>query len=369
MRSFAVFGVALALWLNAVHLFYRVEPEHLRRPLANGLYEFWDYPERDMHTLRDINPEWDLMARMFTALSFANIVLSGDPLPVHRLDALIDETVALERKNGPQYFMLPYGATATRSLLVDGELALMLASRQLLEHGDATELKVRIARIEAQLEESPLLVAESYPDEGWVFCNAVALAALRVSDAALGTDHSPLFARWVASAKQHLVDPRTGMLISSFHMDGRVKDGPEGSTLWLAAHMLQLIDPSFAREQYTLARASLGHTGLGFGWASEWPHAWQGGDDVDSGPTIPLVDANAGSSGTALLGAAAFGDVEYHRALLASLQLAAFPTRTHDRLRFAAGNPLADAVTLYSLTQGPLWACVQGVGKCSVPRS
>ncbi len=361
MRSFAVFSAALMLWVCSLHLFFHPDRAALVAPLAQGQLE------ADHAALRRYNPEWELMGRLFTALAFANLSFE-DPAWREPLARIADETDALERQHGPTWFLLPYGAQATQSLFVDGEIALMLAARQLRAGGDPTSLKARVARIEQQLNASPILLPESYPDEGWVFCNTVAVAALRTSDAALGTDHSALIARWLQSLKAHLVDPRTGMLVSSFHRDGTPRDGPEGSTLWLAAHMLQLVDERFARDQYALARASLGHSALGFAWAGEWPQAWRGGVDIDSGPTIPLVDANAGSSGLAVLGAAAFHDDAYLDGLLSSLSLAAFPVRRDGALHFAAGNSLADAVTLYSLVQGPLWACVKEA-RCSAPRS
>jgi len=361
MRSLLVFAAALAVWLCTLHLFFRPDRAALVQPLANGQLA------ADHSGLRRYNPEWELMGRLFTALAFANLSFEH-PEYLAPLTRIANETDALERQHGVTYFLLPYGKHATQSLFVDGEIALMLAARQLRAGGDPASLEDRVARIERQLTASPLLLPESYPDEGWVFCNTVAVAALKASDAALGTDHSELIARWLQSLKLHLVDPRTGMLVSSFHRDGSPRDGPEGSTIWLAAHMLQLVDPQFAREQYALARASLGHSALGFAWAAEWPAAWQGGMDIDSGPTIPLVDANAGSSGLALLGAAAFEDAAYLDGLLSSLRLAAFPVQRGASLRFAAGNSLADAVTLYSLVQGPLWNCIKE-SRCSAPRS
>ena len=89
--------------------------------------------------------------------------------------------------------------------------------------------------------------------------------------------------------------------------------------------------------------------------ASEWPASLRNVDDVDSGPTVPLVDANAGSSGLALVGAAAFDDDGFLDGLVTSLQFAAFPHEDETGLRFSAGNSLADAVLLYALTEGPLW--------------
>ncbi|MBL8956436.1 MAG: hypothetical protein JNK82_37020, partial [Myxococcaceae bacterium] len=181
--SLAVFAVALSVWLAALHVFFRPDKPALGAALAKGQLT------ADHAQLRRYNPEWELMGRLFTALSFANLSFH-DPAYLEPLVRIANETDALERQHGVTYFLLPYGAGATRSLFVDGEIALMLAARQLRAGGDPTGLQHRVERIERQLEASPILLPESYPDEGWVFCNTVAVAALRASDAALKTDHS-----------------------------------------------------------------------------------------------------------------------------------------------------------------------------------
>lgn len=144
-----------------------------------------------------------------------------------------------------------------------------------------------------------------------------------------------------------------GLLVARTTRAGRVLEGPEGSTLWVAATMLRLVDDDFAREQYARARAALRGSFAGFGWAREWPTNRPGADDIDSGPTIPLVGANAGSSGLALIAARVFGDEPFAAQLIASLELAGFPVE--GGVHFAAGNQLADAAMLYALTNGPLW--------------
>jgi hypothetical protein len=78
--------------------------------------------------------------------------------------------------------------------------------------------------------------------------------------------------------------------------------------------------------------------------------------DVDSGPIVPWLDASAGSSGLALLGASAFGDRDYLGGLLASLELAGF----REGGRYRASNQVGDAVILYALSFGPLWRRVRG---------
>lgn len=367
VTSLLLFTASTALWLPCLQFVFRPPA---REELVEGLARRQrslalgdDSTERAL--LRRMNPEWDLMSRTFGVLAFTNLALSQ---PQHRAehlevaDALISQTLR-DETHGHLFFLLPYGRRQPfhdeqqRSLFVDGEVALMLAARQAVEpRADFVEpLRRRIDEVTRQLETAPHHLAESYPDEGWTFCNTIALAALRVSDGVDGRSHEPLIARWLVSARHLLVEPRSGLLRSSFRHDGSPLDGPEGSTLWLAAHMLQLVDEGFAKDQYARARKELGHVAFGFGWASEWPASLRNVDDVDSGPTVPLVDANAGSSGLALVGAAAFDDETYLDGLVTSLQFAAFPVKDETGLRFSAGNSLADAVLLYALTEGPLW--------------
>ncbi|MCP3102148.1 hypothetical protein LZ198_25085 [Myxococcus sp. K15C18031901] len=366
-RNVLLVLVAAAVWVPTLQFWFRPsDPRALAPALAarqRALALRDDSPESA--GMRRLNPEWDLMSRTFSALAFANLALREPERKAEHLavvDALITRTL-LDEQGRDDVFLLPYvhdGAfldPAGRSLFVDGELALMLAARQRVAPREAWApvLRERVDRVVGQLERAPLLLAESYPDEGWTFCNTVSLAALALSDAVDGRDHSALRRRWVASAREHLVDADTGLLVSSFTWRGRTRDGPEGSTLWLAAHMLQLVDADFAREQYQRARAELVGELWGFAWAGEWPRSVAARVDIDSGPTIPLVNANAGSSGLALVGAAAFGDEALLEGLVTSLRFAAFPTHDATGLRFAAGNVLADAVLLYSLVQGPLW--------------
>jgi hypothetical protein len=213
------------------------------------------------------------------------------------------------------------------------------------------------------MEQSPVLSAESYPDECWTFCNTLALAAMRIDDVVRG-DHrgTDLARRWVDVARAKLVDEKPGLLVSSFTVAGRHLDGPEGSSIWLVAHALLLVDPALARDQYDRARRLLGVDFLGFSWAKEWPASAPARPDIDSGPIVPILGASAGSSGLALLGASAFGDDRYLTSLLTTLEFAAFPVRHDGKLHYAAGNQVGDAVLLYALTFGPLWERVGGSG-------
>ncbi len=359
--------VAAVLWLPAVHLFHQPDETAIAEKLAGRQVAS---PARSGAAMRAVNPEWDFMRRTYVVLALANRALARPEEQARALaaiDAILDATLALAEEHGDEHFMLPYATNGTfmdpgaRSLFIDGEIVMMIAARDLVRPRDATreEASSRARRIERALRASPSLSGESYPNECWTFCNTTALAALRMLDRVSGSDeHAPLSRDWVAYAKTHLLEPATGLLVSSYAWDGRVLDGPEGSSLWMSAHNLLVIDEDFARDQYTRARRELGRTFLGFGWAREWPAGTAPTPDVDSGPIVPLLDASAGSSGLAILGASAFGDTRYRRELLTSLELAGFRDETTGRYR--ASNDVGDAVVLYALSFGPLWERVRG---------
>ncbi len=374
MRAIGGLCAAALLWSALLRGYFSGSAASLAPALARRQLALWQGgPELEVSlaTLRRANPEWDLMARMFAVLAFGELALREPQRRAGYLDAIdriLERTLAEVEREGASWFLLPYGRgrpfvdPAQRSLFVDGELALMLAVRQLHAPSAAfSEAAQRWAeRVAGQLARAPSGVAESYPDEAWIFCNTVALAALRLHDLASAEPrrHAALIERWLASAKARLVEPRTGLLVAKTSYAAEVLEGPEGSTLWLAATMLRVLDERFAREQYQRARGELRGALAGFGWAREWPRSAPGRDDIDSGPTIPLVEANAGSSGLALVAARAFDDEPFAHELAASVRLAGFPVDGGER--FAAGNQLADAILLWAAVFGPQWSRAQG---------
>ncbi len=377
-------ALAFALWLPSLRLVYRPRESSLRPPdgslspraralLARrmALWESRAIGAHETERMRASNAEWDFMGRTYLALALANAALRDPPRAdryVALLDRVIEDTLRHEREDGMYYFLMPYARakpwvfSPARSVFVDGEIAMMIAARRMVrdDRADYREaLHERARRVTEQMRAGPLLSAESYPDECWTFCNTLALAALRVHDALDHTDHGDLRRAWVAVARARLTDAKTGLLVSSYTLDGQVRDGPEGSSIYMAAHDLLLVDRDFARDQYARAQRHLNREFLGFGYALEWPGAPRGREDVDSGPTVPIVGANAGASGMALLGAGAFNDTPTLAGLVASLDLAAFPIEDATGLRYAASNAVGDSVLLYALVEGPLWQAVE----------
>jgi hypothetical protein len=382
-RAALAVAFAASLWIPVLGRLERADPAPILAgqglsPLAEGLLSRQlaalrdeSLAARDQAGLRRVNPEWSLMQRSFLALALANASLRVPERKAEllaALDSVIDTTLADERARGFRGFLLPYARAAPYrgapegSLFVDGEIALMLEMRRLAEEKPAYRRLTaeRVARVTASLQSAPLLSAESYPDECWSFDNANALVALRLADVLDGSSHRALIDAWLSQAKAHLVDPGTGLLVSSYTQDGRVKDGPEGSTLWMTIHALSWVDPAFAADQYARAQRSLRVDVAGFALAREWPPGMGGVHDVDSGLTVPLLGASPSSSGLAVIAAADQRDGPFLAGLLASLRYAGFPTRGPQGLRFAAGNPMGDAVVLYALTQGPIAARTRG---------
>ena len=381
MKTLVSLIVASLLWIPNIHHFYDVDLKAYKRRdeiapkalmLAERHLELWRDPvlrAQELKKMQRRNPEWDFMSRTYFVLALANMALHDrkyQDLACEIIDAIIENTLIIERERGPGYFLLPYarrGAWAIappRSQFIDGEIALMLATRRFIKEDTRYQelLRERVEVMVQKMEQSPVLSAESYPHECWLFCNTVALAAMRMMDSLDGTDHSWLLKRWVRAARAHLTHESTGLLISTYNVEGVWLPAgrcPEGSTIYMSAHMLQVIDPDFARDQYDRAHRHLGRNFAGFQYAKEWANACQGDVDIDSGPIIPFLEASAASSGMAVLGAAAFGDHETLAHLLKSLEFVGFPHKEDGQLRYRASNPVGDSVLLYGLVEGPLW--------------
>jgi len=378
--------LAAGVWLPCVHLFSRKSPDSFRckesiapkaRELAARHLELWTDPalrRQELEKMRASNAEWDFMGRSFLVWSLANMGLrepASKQAYVRVMDQIIDETIKLEQEHGIYFFLMPYAKARSydvqpaRSLFLDGEIALMLAARRTLEEkpGYKTLLTQRVNLMVERLKHGTLPIAESYPDECWTFDHAVALAAIKLADRLDGTDHEALPRDWISMAKQKLLHRESGLLVSSFTLRGDPLDGPEGSTIWMAAHCLQLIDEDFARDQYQRARKELGRTVCGFSYAREWPKSWNGPMDIDSGPIVPVLQISAGASGMAFTGACAFGDDAFLSSLAATLDFSAFPSRRDGRLKYCASNQVGDAALLYAAVLGPLWETVKRESK------
>jgi len=384
-RRAAALILAAIIWVPCVHLLVHSNDavptdsglSVRARELETAQIALWSDKaarERSQRQMRLTNPEWDFMGRSYLAWSMANIALrepSQKKECLRVMDEIIDDTIATEHREGLYYFLMPYAhdrdfvQQPAGSQFLDGEIASMIGMRRVVEEKAAyvAPMRERLERITRRMEASPSLSAESYPNECWMFCNSVALDALVLSDYLDHTDHRDLERRWIDNAKRKLTNPRDGLLISSYALDGTATAGPQGSSIFMVAHCLKIVDPAFAEDQYRRARRELGKTFVGFGYASEWTSIWGGPQNVDSGTVISGLDISPGATGMAALAAASFHDEAYLRSIMAVVDYGAFPQHREGGVSYLASNQVGDAVLLYALVQGPVWDRVlQGRG-------
>jgi hypothetical protein len=379
----AALAVAAAIWIPCLHLFFARGAEDFHsakglspeaEQLAARHLQLWTDPAlraRELERMRHSNAEWDFMGRTFLVWSLGEMGLRNPAakknyLPV--MDQIIAETIRLEKEQGIYVFLMPYARgrpylmQPARSQFLDSEIAMMLAARRMIEEKPEYKplLTERVDAMVARMRQGPVLSAESYPNECWMFDNTAALAAMRMADHLDGTDHGQFIKQWLTMAKDKLTDKTTGILFSSYTVDGQALDGPEGSSIWMTSHFLRLADEDFARDQYRRARKELGRRAVGFAWSREWPPSWIGAVDIDSGPVIPVLGISPGASGMAFIAASSFGDDEYLAALAATLDFSGFPSRKEGRLKYCASNQVGDAALLYASVLGPMWGVIEG---------
>jgi hypothetical protein len=382
LAGLAALLIAGLIWVPCLHCFFTKPAAEFYSPaglsprarqLAARHLQLWTDPRlraEELRRMRGSNAEWDFMGRSFLVWSLANMGLrnpASKQVYLETMDQIVDETLRLEKQEGIYFFLMPYAKDRpyamqpAHSLFLDSEIALMLASRRLIEEKPEYKplLTERVNAIVERFRQGPHLMLESYPQECWMFDHVVALDAVRMADYLDGSDHAAFIHEWLGMARKKLVHPESGLLVSSFMPDGIVLDGPEGSTIWMVAHGLQLLDEDFARDQYQRARKELGATTLGFSYAHEWPASWDGPADIDSGPIIPVFKISAGASGMAFIGASAFGDERFLSSLAATLDFAGFPSCKGGRLKYCASNQVGDAALLYAATLGPAWEKVK----------
>jgi len=328
-------------------------------------YRIWDDVglRKTAHAeMRRQNPEWDLISRSFFGYSLANVALKDSGMrdeALRYLDLVIKDTLAVPWRD----FLLPYGnkrpfvQEPAASLMVDGEVSLLIGLRRLVRDDPGYEYRDDHARLIQRcidaMQGGPRLVAESYPDECWLWCNPLALASIKVWDVLEGEDHSDFFEWWEVGARSKLVEPVTGLLNSAVTLRGGVIHPPEGSTIWIGASYLLPVCPKLAREQFALMKNELTGRLFCFRYGREWPKGCRGDWDIDSGFT-PFGMGPA-STGFALVASKEMGDKDLFARLLGLLEFVGAPRTRNGEMRYLSSNLVGDAAFLYAKTTGPAW--------------
>src|ERR1700734_3954483 len=123
LTGLAALILAALIWIPCLHFIFIKPVSHFRQeqglsPEASQLaarhLQLWTDPklrEVELNKMRVSNAEWDFMGRSYLVWSLANMALrdpASEPLYLHTMDQIIDETLQLEKEQGMYFFLMPY---------------------------------------------------------------------------------------------------------------------------------------------------------------------------------------------------------------------------------------------------------------------
>ncbi|OJF79460.1 hypothetical protein [Nocardia seriolae] len=333
------------------------------RALAEELVAFEADDDRRAATGAATAPDgmWGLLAHQMTALGLAQVVLAHPdwrdryaPVATRaaakslRPELRSAFTAAWHGEDGPAvpdsahgHAYLSYPALALgMARLIDPAFPPDLAATQ----------EALVASYERRLLAAPTGLLDTLPGEAYPTDMAAVSAAIAVHGRATGADHSAVLAHWARAVRAVQIDPATGLVAQRMGTDGRPHDAPRASGTGLAAYFAGVADRALARE---LADGFFRQERdvLGFSAMHEYGPGYDGGGDIDSGPVILGISVSA--TAFALAPARAFGHRDIFTRVLRTTDLVGIPLRSGDRLRFANGGVIGNALLLAFLTSGP----------------
>lgn len=359
----AVAGLLPRWWCGRdADAWYRGEPGRVHG-LAEEMaaFEAEDDQRRATGSGAGLAGMWGLLAHQMTALGLAQVCLDHPEwreryapiatraaakslLPEMRPEFTAawhgqDGMTDLDSSNGHAYLSYP---------------ALALGMARLVDPAFPADLAVQhdalIASYERRLLASPTGLLDTYPGEAYPTDVAAVAAAIAVHGRATGVDHTAVLAHWAQRVRAVQIDPDTGLVWQRMGTDGTPHDPPRASGTGLAAYFTGFADRALAGE---LAAALFGQERNLFGFSAihEYGEGHGGAGDMDSGPLILGISVSA--TGFALAPARAFGHRDVFTRLFRTADLFGLPLRSGNRVRFATGGVIGNALLLAFLTSGP----------------
>ncbi|WBA43488.1 hypothetical protein [Hymenobacter canadensis] len=313
----------------------------------------------DLAGINSQNPEWALFSLSFTAYALAS---RAQQQPALRPEAAryVAQAVAQALQPPIRSAFEPMAATAspidtTGSVLYLGHLNLMLGCLRQLDpatrySGLHDTLSGALYRRYGRALGGCL---ESYAGQRWVPDNTVALASLALHSQLTGSPYHRAARRWVARARQHYLDPKTGVLASQVDAQGQPQEEARGSMVGWSIWFLARFDPEFARQQYQRYQQHFS-TNLGvLRLYRERAGAYTtSAGDLDSGPL--LLGYSMPANAFAFADAVALHDQRnaqrLHRLIALGRRSVESPTELRYAVRFLdlPVSPLAEALLLYA---------------------
>lgn len=231
-------------------------------------------------------------------------------------------------------------------------------------------LRGQVESLAAELDASPHGLLDDYPGQCYPVDIVPAIAAIRRSDAVLGTDHAAFVARAIRGFQDTRLDDHTGLpayIVSS--TTGKAADSARGVGLSFMLIWAPELWPETARQWYDSYRDQFWQQDRWFAGFREYPSdfdvGWFTMNDVDAGPVI----ANYGMAASAFGAGAvrAMGDRERAYLLGAEALVASWPLPDGTLLvprvlsNFSDAPYLGEAATLFALTRCSVTPMPSGV--------
>ncbi len=306
--------------------------------------------------MQQLFPEGYFFTSVLYGLTWIDV---GVRSPGHRDQALREARWAAARLDSPAG-LAPFDATANppRGVFHAGWSTWLRGGIVRLAGADARaderrELAARAGALADAFSASRTPFLAAYPQQSWPVDSVVAIAALRLTDRALGQHrHDAVVQRWRTLARQRL-DPRTGLLPHRTDpATGAPLEGARASSQSVLLRFLHDVDPAWAVGQYRTFRAEFTSGVLGIPGVREYPRGVDAGGDVDSGPLILGMSASA--SAVALGDAVVFGDRGWARQLTGLAEATGMAMEAGGERRYLGGAlPVGDAFLAWSLAARP----------------
>ena len=357
-------GILLALAIAFSWPAYHYPPTTELRRKAHFLERVMREPASQNPELNSLgNEEWSLFTMSYAAYAFTNMACldsSFRPEAARYVGLAIGQLLAGPVARAFRNSVASVSADSVTSVLYLGHLNLMLGCHRLLAPGSPyTALHDSLsARLFQRLAAAPNHCLESYPGGTWVPDNTVALASLFMHSELTGSPYRRFCADWVAFARQHLTDAKTGLLLSKPITRQQEAEEPRGSHLGWSIFFLYRFAPAFAAEQYRLYQQ---HFSTNFGVIRLY-HERAGSletseGDVDSGPLILgySIPANAFAFGNAV----ALRDWRNAQRLRRVIRFGSREITTSEEVHYGVRfvdlsvSPLAEALLLHAETMTP----------------
>jgi hypothetical protein len=198
--------------------------------------------------------------------------------------------------------------------------------------------------ISQSLRQSNTIFINSYQEDAWPCDVMVCIAALNnYAQVANDTLYTTQVKAWIDSLRYNHLDSSTNLIPHKISpINGKIMEGPRGSSLSMMLLFLSEIDHEFALSQYNIFKKTFLDKRLWRYGFREYQKGTYGEGDIDSGPVI--WDIGAAASVMGMHAAYAMDDKNLYHSLSGSIEAFGFSYTWDGKRKYLFGQlPIVDA--------------------------